>query len=430
MHQQFSNALLAKLSLLVLGAGFLAGIQPSASAQTRAASKKPTARKPTSKAAPQKTSTTKAAPKDRYNAWTGIITCTRSNSASHNKSSKLVSADGTQESSFRMRDDYTAQVAVIEAPEKNGSSLAKANISNESSATEKTITIAKHRCPGKKTPQEMRGQTVSKSQTKGSASNQDAKLSISINSDGTYTVGVGFSPIKGMATGSTSSSYSGQCVPKKGSNSTAEPTEVTINGQSISSDGKNRLNPADPNHLSGSYSRKWASVTETISWDLRKDGAPLRLLELKFEQMKFPNWNDWQAIAAQDGTIDGNLVKIKATVVNVSTETQEGEVKIKETDIANRRKDSGPDGLLEGGEFPVKLQPGKQREVELVWDSSGYAWFDDGRPRRLQKFKAEIEEKAKRPTSRRNISKSRRNQPFWYTDFGATGKPGKAGKVC
>jgi pimeloyl-ACP methyl ester carboxylesterase len=44
----------------------------------------------------------------------------------------------------------------------------------------------------------------------------------------------------------------------------------------------------------------------------------------------------------------------------------------------------------------VNLKGGEQREVEMVWDSSGYAWFDDGRPRLVQRIKAELEESGKK----------------------------------
>ena len=37
----------------------------------------------------------------------------------------------------------------------------------------------------------------------------------------------------------------------------------------------------------------------------------------------------------------------------------------------------------------------KNSEVEFVWDTSGYSWFDDGRPRLVERVKAEIWEKNK-----------------------------------
>jgi pimeloyl-ACP methyl ester carboxylesterase len=43
----------------------------------------------------------------------------------------------------------------------------------------------------------------------------------------------------------------------------------------------------------------------------------------------------------------------------------------------------------------VRLEPGEEREVEALWDTSGYAWFDDGRPRLVQRVKAEVWENNK-----------------------------------
>src|SRR5690606_20706124 len=129
---------------------------------------------------------------------------------------------------------------------------------------------------------------------------------------------------------------------------------------------------------------------------LQKCGAPLRLTDVAFEDMKFPNWNDWGEISEEKGTIDGNLVKIKATVLNASGETKYADIKFKETYKGDKWDGAKPDGTLENGEVSVRLEPGEEREVEMVWDSSGYSWYDDGRPRLVQRIKAELEENGKK----------------------------------
>src|SRR5690606_25385940 len=68
----------------------------------------------------------------------------------------------------------------------------------------------------------------------------------------------------------------------------------------------------------------------------------------------------------------------------------------KETYKGDKWDGARPDGLLENGEVSVRIEPGEEREVEFAWDSSGYAWFDDGRPRLLQRIKAELEENGKK----------------------------------
>ncbi len=174
------------------------------------------------------------------------------------------------------------------------------------------------------------------------------------------------------------------------------PTPTTIDGNSLTSDGTNRLNPNDLNRISGSYTKTWQNVTETITWNLQKCGSPLRLIEVKFEDMKFPDWNNWQEISEQKGTIDGNLVKIKAKVLNASGETKYADLKFKETYKGDKWDGARPDGLLENGETSVMVKAGEEKEVEMVWDSSGYSWFDDGRPRMLQRIKVELEENGKK----------------------------------
>jgi len=294
-----------------------------------------------------------------------------------------------------MKYDYNARVAVVEAPEKDGSSLGKASIEHSFTSIETVDAIEKNSCDRGKTWRDMRGRSKSESKASASAT-ADAIVTIGVNSDGTYTVSVGLPQIKGQLSGSQSSEFSGQCTQKEGSSITMPPTETTVDGNSLTSDGKNRIDPNDPNRLSGSYSYTWQDVTESISWNLQKCGAPLRLTDLKFEDMKFPNWNDWKAITEQTGTVDGNLVKIKAKVLNASGETKFADVKFKETYKGDKWDGAKPDAPLDDSIVSVKLEPGEEKEVELIWDSSGYSWFDDGRPRLVQRIKAELEENGKK----------------------------------
>ncbi|KXK00323.1 MAG: Alpha/beta hydrolase family protein [Acidobacteria bacterium OLB17] len=329
-------------------------------------------------------------------AWTGTISYSRTQASSDSKTVERVSGRGRDTRNWEMSYTYNARVAVVESPERNGSSVGIANISHSFFSKEKIDAVEKNSCDRGKTWRDMRGSSTSETKTSGQASGEDANVSVGINADGTYTVSVGLPEIKGEVTGSQSSSFSGQCTPKEGKTFNLPAQATRIEGNSLTSDGSNRINPDDPNKLSGSYSRTWQNVTETISWNLQKCGAPLRITDMKFADMKFPKWNDWQDIAEQRGTIDGNLVKIKATILNASGETKFADVKFKETYKGDKWDGARPDGLLEGGEVSTRLEPGESRDVEFIWDSSGYAWFDDGRPRLLQRIKAELEENGKK----------------------------------
>lgn len=329
-------------------------------------------------------------------AWTGSITYTRTQSMSDNKTTKRVSGRGEDTRDWQMKYDYKANVAVTEAPEKNGQSNGRATVTHTFSSVEKISAVEKNSCDRGKTWQDMRGESISKTETTGTGT-AAANVHVGVNTDGTYTVSVGVPPISGKTTGSQSSAYSGQCVPKKGENTSMPPTETSIDGNSLTSENTHRLNPSDPNRISGSYSKTWQNVTETITWNLQKCGAPLRITDLKFEHMKFPNWDDWQEIVEQTGTIDGNWVRIKAKVLNASGETKFAEIYFKETYKGDKWDGARPDYPIKDNNntISVRLDPGEEREVEALWDTSGFAWYDDGRPRLVQRVKAEIWENNK-----------------------------------
>lgn len=329
-------------------------------------------------------------------AWTGVVTYTRTQSSQNSKTVPRVSGRGEDKTDFQMSYNYRASVAVIESPEKNGSSVGRASINHTFTSDETVVAKERNSCDRGKTWQVMSGTSTSKTQTTGSASGLEANVNVGVNSDGTYTVSVGVPRIKGKTTGSQTSSFSGQCTPKEGKNLSMPPVETSIDGNSLTSEGADRVNPEDPNRLSGSFSKTWQNVTETITWNLQKCGAPLRLVAMKFEQPKFPNFDDWREITEQVGTIDGNMVKIKATVLNASGETKYADVKFKETYKGDKWDGARADAPLGDSVVSVRLDPGEEREVELIWDSSGYAWFDDGRPRLVQRIKAELEENGKK----------------------------------
>ncbi len=329
-------------------------------------------------------------------AWTGNITYTRTQAMTDSKIVKRVSNRGEDKRDWEMRYNYKASVAVLEAPEKNGSNTGKARIEHKFSSIDKTVAREENSCDRGKTWKVMTGNFLTKTETTANATGAASNVHVGVNSDGTYTVSVAVPQIQGQTTGTETSSFSGQCVPKEGKNLTMPPTVTSVDGNSLTSDGTHRVDPSDPNRLSGSFSKTWENVTETITWNLQKCGAPLRITDLQVEDMKYPNWNDWQEISEQKGTIDGNLVKIKAKILNESGETKYADVRFKETYKGDKWDGARPDAPLKDETVSVRVDANSEETVELVWDSSGYAWFDDGRPRLLQRVKAELEENNKK----------------------------------
>ncbi len=167
--------------------------------------------------------------------------------------------------------------------------------------------------------------------------------------------------IPGKTSGSQSATYSGQCTTKEGYNIASPTTPAKVQGASFRSNGTNRVDPNNPNRLSGSWSETALGITNTITWSLQRCGGELRISDLKFEDMKFPNWNDWHEITEQKGTIDGNFVKIKAKILNTSPETKYADVRFKETYKGDKWDGARPDAPLKDDVISVSCGCGRRK---------------------------------------------------------------------
>jgi len=328
-------------------------------------------------------------------AWTGSMTYKRTQTLEETKTVDRVSARGKDTKSIEMKLDYKAQVAVIEDPSRNGGSIGRATVVHKFTSSEKTQAVEKNSCDQGKTWRDMKGTFINSTETKATEAGVQANVTVGLNMDGTYSVSLSMSPIIGETTGKESSEYSGQCKEKNGNTYNHGPVNANIPGQGLRSDGRHRYDPASPNKISGSYTADVKGGSETITWNLRKCGAPLQIVSLAFDDMKFPNWNDWQELNPQTGTTDGNQVRVRVKVLNASGEQRSGELSVKETFTGDKYNGSRPDMPIKDSATYVRLDPGEEREIELLWDTSGYAWFDDGRPRSIQHVKAEIWENNK-----------------------------------
>lgn len=325
--------------------------------------------------------------------WTGTVEYTRSQANNSSKTVERVSRKGTDTTNWSMTYNYAAQVAVRATPDPD-LSVGRANISLSSVSTETTSAQDQQICPHTTTPRSVSGSFVTKSETRANESGVEADVHIGMDSDGTYSVGVRLPEVKGTVSGSTSSSFSGQCTPKKGVNNSMADMPTTVDAVSFSSSGEDRAPASSPDRLAGSHSVAAYGVTETLRWNLRRCGGDLRLVDVKFEDMRFPTWDAWQEISEQKGTIDGNIVRITAVVANDGPEDKSATVKFRDTYKGDKWDGARKDGLLE--ELSVNVPAGEQREVTFKWDSSGWAWFDDGRPRLVQRIKAEVEDAGKK----------------------------------
>jgi pimeloyl-ACP methyl ester carboxylesterase len=159
-----------------------------------------------------------------------------------------------------------------------------------------------------------------------------------------------------------------------------------------------KIDPEKPDTISGT--KIWGydgtgnvkSFVYQVTWVFTRCPQKLLITELKFEHPDYPNYEDWREIVEQTGTIDGNRVKVKARVLNMSGETKFADLKIVETYKGDQYNNLRPDEMLPEAQSSVRLEAGEEREVEFVWDTEGQAWYDDGRPHSTHRIKAELSE--------------------------------------
>ena len=182
--------------------------------------------------------------------------------------------------------------------------------------------------------------------------------------------------------------------------------ETRVAGASVSIAGE-KLDPQQPDQISGS--KVWGddgkgtvrSFIYTATWRFTRCPSDLLITGLKFEHPDFPDFDKWKEIDDMVGTIDGNRVKIRATVLNLSSEAKYASVKIKEEfESIGAGYKPPPDIELTDGQFAIKLEPGEEREVEMIWDTEGRSWTDGGSEQRLHYLKAEAWDGDKRTDTR------------------------------
>jgi len=215
---------------------------------------------------------------------------------------------------------------------------------------------------------------------------------------GTYGFNLQFPDAAGQSKHEQHTKRTGHCQPQNNlPYDKSDNDAVKIEGEGFSIDSQ-KIDPNNPDTLSGT--KVWGDDGKgqvrtfifQVTWRFTRCPQKLMITELKFEHPKFPNPDDWKPIEELVGTVDGNRVKVKATVVNLSSETKFADLKVSETYKGDKWDGARTDEPLPGGESGLRLEGGEERTVEFVWDTEGQSWFDDSRPHLLHRIKAELSE--------------------------------------
>ena len=236
-------------------------------------------------------------------------------------------------------------------------------------------------------------------QTQAQASGPAESFNLNVDEmGGTYNFSMQFPKATGKFRREEHVKKTGHCQPKNNEpydRSTNEDFKMEGGGFSIDSQ---KIDPDDPDHLTGT--KIWGddgkgavrSFIFQVTWRFTRCPQKLLITELKFEHPKFPNFEDWKPIENPKGTVDGNKIKVKAKVLNMSGEDKYADLKIVETYKGDKYNYARPDEPLPEAESSFKIESGEEKEFEFIWDSEGQAWFDDGRPHLFHRIKAELAE--------------------------------------
>ena len=237
-------------------------------------------------------------------------------------------------------------------------------------------------------------------ETTATASGSAKSFGLNVNeANGTYNFNLKFPDAEGKYRRVQDVKRSGHCQPKNNEPYYKVDDQVTrVDGESISVYGE-KLDPDNPDVISGT--KTWGddgtgqvrTFVFTATWTFTRCPDNLLVTDLKFEEMRVPDWNAWQEVTEHESTIDGNLIRITAKVLNLSGEAKFAEVKLIETYKGDKWDGAKKDQQITGSS--VKIEAGEEREVEWIWDSDGWSWYDDGRPRLQQRMRVEAWEDGK-----------------------------------
>lgn len=178
----------------------------------------------------------------------------------------------------------------------------------------------------------------------------------------------------------TAGKVEGSCANEDNKSQAGEDTNPDVTHRYTMVRIEGTIDPKNPNLLKGSIQ---PDADTMITWELARvtDGSacdePLQLNNLRLEHHVFPNKTDWEEISGQ--TVDGNRIRLTATVSNGSRKSKSGTVVFKE--------------LKSGqviGEKSVTVPAGGDVKIEQFWDTSGFAWTDDGKPAKDREIEASI----------------------------------------
>lgn len=307
--------------------------------------------------------------------WSGVITYRKTLADDFSSDEQLF---GRVNKSERIKHNDTRRYSyegrlVVNDFAGTGRAETSAQVNFRDSESQKVTQTELTNCHSWESDRLIKAESTDRKTTVGSGSGEAYSYSLSVNGD-KFQLGFTLPEIQGTYTHDTSSTYSNLCP-----NSTRQPaastnsmeTRIERGGASI----EGETDPKNPDVLEGTKTWTDGATTNskgfsyTVTWRLRRRPQPLIITDLKFSQPVYPSPNDWREIGKNDRVTDGNQVKVVATIANLSSTEKTATVNFKEVK---------ENTTLPNGPISVTIPANSQKDVELLWDTSGYAWKQSG----------------------------------------------------
>jgi hypothetical protein len=305
--------------------------------------------------------------------WSGIIKYSQTLNDEGSKNNKSERGESREEWSHKI--DYQGTMIVDGSDPKSTATSATVSLNDVKRRHE--VEKSLDRCSAWKPEHEyVRDRKFEEIQTgKGAGAAESFFLYVD-EARGTYKLSFDFPTVPGEYNREDHTTRSGWCQPKNNepidySNSNTDP----VKGRGGSADNQ-KINPNQPDVLEGSMTidindknstASFKAPVTTFSWRLRRCPPPLMITDVKFYHLNFPSPSSWEQVdnSLNHYTIDGNDVKIVATIVNLSSAKKSATVNLKDL--------TGNKDLPEGS-VQTDFAAHEEKKVEYVWDTSGYAW--------------------------------------------------------
>ncbi|HKP69871.1 MAG TPA: hypothetical protein VJV05_11355 [Pyrinomonadaceae bacterium] len=304
--------------------------------------------------------------------WSGVITFRKTLEANFSSDDRIAGRVNEQDRIKHVKTRryvYRSSIIVNDSA-GTGRPATIARVGLTDSETTKSIQTETTNCHSWEPDRVIKAESTDRKVTIGSGNGAADSFSLSVNAM-QFRLSFSLPAIQGRYRHETNATYSNLCPDSTRKPSTSSNTnDVRIERGGTEIEGE--IDPKNPDVIEGT--KTWNDgakngFTYSVTWRLRRKPQPLMITDVRFSEPVYPSPNEWRDIDEGGRSVDGNQVKVIATIANFGSTDKTATVSFKEL-IENSTLPNGPVSAV--------VPANGQKEVELVWDTSGFSWYQSG----------------------------------------------------